>query len=219
MKGAPPAWPPQHARWRATGRRARHAAPPGLLAPYGNCAGEPAQLPCLVPAAVLAPHRSTVRERHERRASTSRPPRISADLAWGPYPAIVTQRYPCSRARATCRVRAALRVERRDRVQAQIVHFWCLIFGASELLAVAAGVPAMSWSGAEAGVCGTATAGTGRCPADAPRRMPSALAACRTMSQRAFHAPVCVRSHGRRAAIGQRMSADRLVPGPATEPG
>jgi hypothetical protein len=34
------------------------------------------------------------------------------------------------------------------------------------------------------------------------RRMPSALPACRTVSQRAFHAPVCIPSHGRLAAIG-----------------
>ena len=49
------------------------------------------------------------------------------------------------------RVRAALRVERRDRVQAQIVHFWRLICGASELQAVAAGVPAKS--GRRSGLC------------------------------------------------------------------
>lgn len=56
----------------------------------------------------------------------------------------------------------------------------------------------MSWSGAEVGVCDTAAADTGRCP----RRIPSALPAYRTMSQRAFHAPACIRSHGRLAAIG-----------------
>ncbi len=56
----------------------------------------------------------------------------------------------------------------------------------------------MSWSGAEVGVCDTAAAETGRCP----RRIPSALAAYRTMSQRAFHVPACIRSHGRLAAIG-----------------
>ena len=53
--------------------------------------------------------------------------------------------------RADRLVRAALRVERRDRVQAQIVHFWHLISGASELQAVAADAPAMSWSGQRSG--------------------------------------------------------------------
>jgi hypothetical protein len=56
----------------------------------------------------------------------------------------------------------------------------------------------MSWSGAEAGFVTRPRPTPGAARGEYHQRLP----AYRTMSQRAFHAPACIRSHGRLAAIG-----------------